>query len=114
AHIEKRPLYSMLLIAVRQPFYRRDLLLSDATKPRYTGALGLAVDQHRAGATLPFAAPVLASCQVEMLAQHGKQAGLGIDVQRIRFLINRKPNRCHSELQKRNCSADQLRLALHK
>ena len=58
-----------------------------AAHARDAGALGLAVDQHRAGAALPLAAPVLAARQVEMLAQHGEQAGLRIDVHRIGFRL---------------------------
>ena len=91
----------MQLIALSEPFNGRDLLLPYLADASYTGTLRLSIDQHRTGAALALAAPVLASRQVEMLSQHSKQTSLWIDVYCIRFLINRQPNRSHSELQKR-------------
>ena len=69
---------------LRQPFDGGDLLLRDRANPGDARALRFSVDQDRAGAALAFAAAVLASGQIEMLAQHGQQAGLRIGVNRCK------------------------------
>jgi hypothetical protein len=46
---------------------------------------------------LAFAAAILASGQVEMIAQDGEQAGLGIGVYAIRAVIDGEMNSGHGE-----------------
>src|ERR1044071_1277829 len=68
-------------LAVRfQAFDRRDLLAVDATDGRDARAHWLALDEHRARAAFRFAAAVLCSGQVQLIAQDVEQRRLRIDV----------------------------------
>src|SRR6185436_6834576 len=58
----------------RKALDRRDGLLPDAPDPRDAGAGAGAVEQHRAGAALPFAAAVAAAGEAEIVAEDGEEA----------------------------------------
>lgn len=57
-----------------------DLLLGDVTDTSDARAAGLAIDEDRTRAALALAAAVFASRQIEMVAQHEQQAGIGIHI----------------------------------
>jgi len=80
ALIQKRLLHGMQAVALGEAFNRSDLFLGDIGDTRDAGATGLAIDQDGASAALAFAAAVLAPGQIEMVAQHEEQAGVGIRV----------------------------------
>ena len=70
----------MQAVALREAFDGSDLPLGDIADSRDAGSARLAIDQDGTGAALAFAAAVLASCQIEMVAQDEEQAGVGIRV----------------------------------
>jgi hypothetical protein len=80
ALIQECLLYRMQAVALGEAFNGGDLPLSRIADSRNTGSAGLAIDQDGASAALAFAAAVLASCQIEMVAQYEEQAGFGIHV----------------------------------
>src|SRR6185436_10971636 len=58
----------------RKALDRRDRLLPDAPDPRDAGAGPGAIEQHRAGTALPFAAAIAAAGQAEIVAEDGEEA----------------------------------------
>jgi hypothetical protein len=78
--IQECLLHRVQAVALGEAFNGSDLLLGDIADTRDTGSARLAIDQDGTGAALAFAAAVLASCQIEMVAQYEEQAGFGIHV----------------------------------
>ena len=81
-------LQRMQPVASGEAFNCGNLLLSNIPQPRDARAAGLPLNQYRACAALTFAAAILRSGQVEMVAQDKLQARLGIGVGRIDLSID--------------------------
>ena len=84
--VEERLLHRMQAIAPvaidAERLDRRDRLRADAADARDARARARAVEQHRAGAALPFAAAEAAAGQAEVVAEDGQEAvaGLGVNL----------------------------------
>src|SRR5215218_274030 len=76
--LDKGGLQRMELLALRQALDGRDLATLDQSSERETRLHALAVDQHRARATLAETAALLRSRQMKMLAQDIEQRGTRI------------------------------------
>jgi hypothetical protein len=94
--VEKGLLNGVKLIAFRQTFYRRDLLLCDSCCFGYARPLRFAVDQYGAGAALAFAASVFCAGQIEIIAENTKQRGLGIGINREGTSVYNQAETAHS------------------
>jgi len=60
----------MKSVALSEALNGSDLPLGDIADARDAGSARLAIDQYGARAALAFSAAVLASCQIEMVAQN--------------------------------------------
>jgi hypothetical protein len=70
AFIQECLLHRMKSVASREAFNGSDLPLGDIADSGNTGSARLAIDQYGASSALAFPTPVLASCQIEMVAQN--------------------------------------------
>jgi hypothetical protein len=73
----------MQLIAAGESFNGCNLLRGNGDDLGDAGPLCFSVDQDGAGAALAFSASVLASGQIELLAQSTEQAGLRVGIDRV-------------------------------
>ena len=94
--VEKGLLHGVKLIALRQTFNCGDLLLRDRGCFGYARPLRFAVNQYGAGAALAFAASILRTSQIEVLAQNTEERGLGIGINRKGASVYDQAETAHS------------------
>jgi hypothetical protein len=70
AFIQECLLHRMQAVALGEAFNGGDLSLGYIADSRNTGPARLAINQDGTSAALAFAAAILASCQIEMVAQN--------------------------------------------
>ncbi len=71
--IQKRLLYGVERAIAFQPLDGRDLYARRGCDSGLAGSSGGTVNQDSAGAALPFSAAILRACQMDLVAQNGKQ-----------------------------------------
>src|SRR5580704_3904247 len=95
--VEKRLLHWMQPLAGGQPFNSRDLSVAHCSHRSNARSARTSIDQHRAGAALPFAATIFTSRKIQLIAQHPEQAGIRVGIDRERTSIHIElRNRRHS------------------
>jgi hypothetical protein len=94
ALVQERLLYGMQAVALGEAFNGGNLPLRNIADPRDAGPARLAIDQNGTGAALAFAAAILAAGQIEMVAQHEQQAGVGIRVNGVGTSVDVQLSSC--------------------
>jgi hypothetical protein len=104
--VEERLLHRMELVSSGNAFDGDNLLRADRPSSGDAGSLGFSIDENGAGATLALPAAVLASRQVEMIAQDGKQAGLWICFYRVGVSVDGETNHSHKKTSIDDCPGE--------
>jgi hypothetical protein len=94
--LKKRLLYGMQCTVTFETFDRHDLLACSGGQRGEAGPHGFSSEQYGAGSALTFAAAVLGSRQLQLIAQDPQQGLLGRGGHRVLFTVYRKDNGIHT------------------